>query len=200
MSLLLVPDNTVLRRKPEEPLSYQLYDCFEDYLSPDIQKRLLELNQSFPLKGLSGFIPAGQITKGQWVLYTHTCLVGQIANGGLEQFIDNCPGLILDAEKLLSEFGSEDLRAAYALAAQDFLAVIARHASNDPAATGDDLDLFWSDLEAASREDDEGRFSAIDDACYAQSREADASNWFTQLEKRILNWVLEHPREFVSAS
>lgn len=70
MPPLLMPRDTVLKRKPDEPLSYQLYDTYEDYLSPDIQKRLQSLNQSFPLKGLSTFISDGEITKGQWVLYT----------------------------------------------------------------------------------------------------------------------------------
>ncbi|MDJ0820226.1 MAG: DUF4375 domain-containing protein [Paracoccaceae bacterium] len=200
MPPLLAPADTTLRRNPQEPLSYQLYDTFEDYLSPPIEERLREMNQAYPIKGLSAFVSNGEITKGQWVLYTQTCLVGQITNGGVAQFIDNCPGLILDAEKLLSEFGPKEMQDAYSLAAQRFLDVIGQHARLNPEATGDDLDPFWADLEAAWRDDDEERFQALEDACYAPDRNDDASNWFTQLEKHVLDWVLENPGDFVAAS
>lgn len=200
MPPLLVPANTVLRRKPDEPLGYQLYDTFEDYFSPEIQERLRKLNQSFPIQGLSAAIVSNEITKGQWLLYTHVCFVGQIVNGGVEQFFDNCPGLILDADKLLTDFGSSDLKEAYSLAAKRFLEVIDHHAGKNPEATGEELSLFYADLDAAWCDDDEDRFRVIESACYARDRDSDASNWFTQLEKRVLDWVLKHPAEFTSAN
>lgn len=199
MPPLLAPANTALRRKPEEPLSYQLHDTFEDYLTADIEERLRVLNQRYPLSGLSAFIAEGEITKGQWILYTHTCLVGQINNGGLEQFFDNCPGLILDVEKLLSKFGAKEFQDAYALAARGLVGAINRYGA-DPKATGEALRPFWADMEAGLDDCDKELFEALEDVCFAHDRQNDPSNWFTQLERRVLDWVLEHPGEFAAAA
>lgn len=125
-------------------------------------------------------------------------MVGQIVNGGVEQFIENCPGLIRDAAQLLDAFGTADLQNAYALALQNFTAVIDYHAGVTPDATGEGLTPFWSDFEQARRDDDEDRFEVIEDACYASDRNDNPSNWITHLEQRVLDWVLDNPREFLS--
>ncbi|MBS8225859.1 DMP19 family protein [Vannielia litorea] len=154
------------------------------------------MNQSTPRLGLHSRIGTGDITHGQWALYTETCLVGQIVNGGVEQFIENCPGLISDAEKLLAAYGPPALHDAYVKAAAPFLAVIADHAARQSDATGDALAPFHADFEAAWDVVDESLFGPIEASCYAKARDADPENGFTALEDRLLRWVLAYPEEF----
>jgi hypothetical protein len=200
MPPILAPAKTVLRRKSGEPISHQLYDAFEGYFPAPIETRLRQLNQTFPLKGLFSQIGTDEITMGQWMLYTENCFVGQVVNGGLEQFFDNCPGLIRDAAILLSEYAPREMSDRYAIAAETFIDVIKRHAQNNVDATGDALNPFWAELEDAWRDDDQDRFAVLEATCYKKDRNSDASNWFTQLERRVLDWVLDQPADFREVS
>lgn len=200
MAVQLVPASTNLKLNSEDPPSYQLHDCFKCYFPRPIEMRLNELNTAYPLAGLFSQIKAGQITKGQWLLYTATCFSGQISNGGAEQFFDNCPGLINDVDKLLQTYGDADFAKAYETAADPFSIVIWEFASTDPSAYGDALKPFWEAIEAAWDNVDESAFSAIENVAYPIDQDTPAIKWFNSMQAKIVEWVLNHPSEFKAAS
>lgn len=200
MVIQLVPATTNLKLNTEEPSSYQLHDCFECYLPRPIEMRLNELNTTYPIAGLFSQIEAGQITKGQWLLYTATSFSGQISNGGAEQFFGNCPGLINDVDKLLRTYGSADFAIAYETAAKPFNVVIRDFAAIDPDVTGDALKSFWEAIETAWDNVDESAFSAIENVAYPIDQDTPANKWFNSMQTKIVEWVLSHPSEFRAAN
>ncbi|MFZ1725256.1 MAG: hypothetical protein WBO29_01950 [Albidovulum sp.] len=200
MPALKVDANTILKRKLDEPVSYQIYDCFEDYFPKEIEARLRNLNQTFPLAGLHAQIDCGQITKGQWLLYTTVCFTGQVLNGGTEQFFDNCPGLILDVRAVLKNWAPEELLTTYQTAARSNLEVIEAHSKKTPKAEGADLADFWKELEAAGADFDDDAVSLIDASAYSDDRDSNPLNWFTSLETNVLDFVVNNPTDFKRAS
>ncbi|MBY6121559.1 DMP19 family protein [Mameliella alba] len=196
MSPLLIDRDVALKLNETEPPSYQLYDCFEDFFPPEIEKRIRGLNQSFPLMGLKAQVAAGQISYGQWLLYTTVCLTGQITNGGVEGFFANCPGLILDAAVLLDEWAKPELSTAYKTTAEPFLKVIRSYAESNPTATGNELDKFWDSFEAAFNHFDEDASEKIEDSLYDGGRKDDPENWFFALDVRVLEFVLKNRDHF----
>lgn len=196
LSPLLIERDVRLKLNETEPPSYQLADCFADFFPPEIEERIRGLNQDFPLIGLKPQIAAGQISYGQWLLYTSVCLTGQICNGGVEGFFANCPGLIRDAAVLLEEWAEPELAQAYKTAAEPFLDVIQSHAEAGPTATGKELDEFWGGFEAAFDQFDEDAANKIEVALYDAGRDDDTENWFFALEVRVLDFVLENRGHF----
>ncbi|RLJ60501.1 hypothetical protein BCF46_0702 [Litoreibacter meonggei] len=196
MAVLKVDSNTRLKRKSGEPISYQIHDYFEDYFPRPIEQHVRELNQTFPLATLRSQVAAGNMTEGQWLLYTTVCFSGQVLNGGAEQFFSNCPGLIRDAETVLKDWAPAEFLASYKTAASPLLDVIETHAELSPIAQGGDLGDFWKALETADELIDSVAVEEIDTSAYAKNRNEDANNWFTELETKVLDFVEKNPEQF----
>ncbi|MBL1434701.1 MAG: DUF4375 domain-containing protein [Rhodobacteraceae bacterium] len=182
--------------KLSEPVSSQIYDFFEDYFPAEIERRMRDLNQTYPLKGLKVEIGRCEITKGQWLLYTTVCLNGQITNGGLVQFFENCPGLVKDALALLQEWADPEFAAAYEKAAKPLLGLIEKHAKKYPDAQGVDLTVFWEEFEIALDSIADEDVSAIETSCYSFDRETNNKNWFNAQDIKVLTFVKENPKDF----
>ncbi|MGO4855540.1 DMP19 family protein [Phaeovulum sp. W22_SRMD_FR3] len=199
MPVLKVARATILKCKPTEPVSYQICDCFEDYFPQPIEQHLRTLNTRQPVLGLQAQIARGEVTRGQLLLYTTVCFTGQIMNGGLEGFLDNCPGLIADAALVLREHGAPAFSAAFDRVAAPYLRVLDAHRAAMPEGAAEVPDSFWQEIEAAYDQLDLAAAEEIDAIAYAPDRDADAKNWFHALEARVLRYVLDHPAEFQEA-
>jgi hypothetical protein len=199
MPVLKVARATILKCKPTEPVSHQIYDCFEDYFPQPIEQHLRTLNTSQPIIGLRAQIARGEVTQGQWLLYTTVCFTGQVMNSGFEGFLVNCPGLIVDAAMVLRDHGAPAFSAAFERVAAPYLRVIEAHQAAMPGAADEVPDAFWQEIEAAYEQLDLAAAEDIDAIAYASDHNTDAENWFHALEARVLRWVLDHPAEFQEA-
>lgn len=191
MGIKLVEERVQPKYKQNEPTSYQIYDFFEDYFPNEIERHLRELNTTYPVMGLRAQVAAGEITYGQWLLYTTVCFSGQVLNGGLEQFIENCPGLIGDAAAILQDYAKPDFVGAYTAFTRPLLDLIEAHKS-----LGEDLTSFWKEFEIRLDQTDPDTAKTVDEAAYASDRNTNPENWFNNLESRVLEYVLKNPDEY----
>jgi len=185
-----------LNYSPTDPVGYQLYDLFEGYFPKRIEEHVRNLNQTTPLRTLYAQIEDGEITKGQWALYSTVCFVGQVNNSGCIGFAENCPGLIVDAKCVIEEYGADEFRLAYEAAFADFLNILTEHRELNKMASGDALAGFWEELGACIERCDEKLFRNLEAECNAQDREKNRRNWFTDLEASVLEFVLANPHDF----
>jgi hypothetical protein len=99
-----------------------------------------------------------QLTQGQRILYPLAAMDGQVKNGGMVQFLWNCPDLICPASDALTALGYSELAAAYEKSLECLFGKkgkwleLRKQSSSDPAifwepfqATYDLLDLNWFD-------------------------------------------------------
>ncbi|OAN69309.1 hypothetical protein A8B78_05565 [Jannaschia sp. EhC01] len=114
----------------------------------------------------------------------------------MDGFFGNCPGLILDVEILLNEWGANDFAETYRAAASELLNVIEVHASLNPVAQGSELDDFWAAFEATDESVGVVETKSIEASAFSKERENDAKNWFTELETKILKFVEDNPSHF----
>ena len=196
MPVLRVEPDVILKRDPDQPISYQIYDCFEDYFPPDIQKKVRELNVFFPLASLRSQVAERELTEGQWLLYTCVCFSGPTLNGGVEGFFGNCPGLIRDVELLLEYAALDEFLVTYRLAAKPLLNLIEKYRLQSANATGDELKDFWTEFEAEEEKVDLAAIKKIEMFSFENKQVPLEENWLFLLESRVLQFVLNNPSHF----
>ncbi len=197
MPILFAPIGTAIHQENGDPLSHQVYDVFESYLPVNVEAHLRDLNAKQPIAGLDAQISMGELTRGQWRLYTTVCFSGQVMNGGMEGFLYNCPGLVADVRLLLIRFGSPDFSKAYEDAAEPFLDLIDGIPGEARFAEGNELKAFWEGVDAVFDQTDQKKFAPIESHAYAKDRDRDPNNWFFQVDKAVLEWITSKPEQFV---
>ena len=149
---------------PGSPDSWQLHDLFDRAFPFNSPSELLlrERNTDFPVAGLLPCVETGEITQAQWLLYTATCLNGQISNGGFDQFLGNCPGLVMDADEMLALLAPSELVIAYQDAAGPTMTVIrAARERGEGGTHRTELHTLWQDLKASEGHDNTAVFEKI---------------------------------------
>jgi hypothetical protein len=181
---------------PAKPASWQLADLYANWLPRPIETHLLDLNQRWPLAGLFPQVERREITLGQWRLYVGACLQGQILNGGVEQFVFNCPGLVRDAKLLTGEVGPDELAKQYEDAIRRTLAVLDKFAAVDTWAEGDALAPLWAAYEQIELPQDDSHYL---DAMFIWE-EVPVPKHGEQFAASLVKTCLQHPEDFVSPS
>jgi hypothetical protein len=179
-----------------QPASWQLADLYANWLPRPIETHLLGLNQRWPLVGLFPHVERREITLGQWRLYVGACLQGQILNGGVEQFVFNCPGLVRDAKLLTGAVGPVELGKQYEEATRGTLEVLDGFASANPWAEGEALDPLWSAYEKIQLSEDDSYYL---DAMFMWE-EVPVPKHGEQFAASLVKMCLEHPEDFVSSN
>lgn len=197
MPPLLLPAGTPISVRPDVDPDWQVSDCWYACIPGSyslMEERFRQVVEDTPLHTLKAAVDAGEVTRGQWILFTAATFVGQVDNGGVVQFVGNFPGLVRDAALVLGELGPPALCDAYVAYAALLLAVLEAH-SDKAGRHRNDLDEFWTDFETADGALDDALAAVIDRHAHYKRYEEDG-NWMTALEVRIVEETLAHPDDF----
>ncbi|MGL4235726.1 DMP19 family protein [Tabrizicola sp.] len=195
MPIVLCEHGTPPGINTDQPASWQLANLFGAWLPREVEEHLRGLNQKWPLAGLEAQLARAEVTKGQRLLYTASCLQGQVQNGGAEGFAFNCAGLLRDARSVTREMALPELAEAYASALGTVLEVVDRYAARDPWSTGDNLADFWQDFEAV--EIDEQLAGRLERAFWAVGGQPNPLS--ENFAARVVSYALANPKDFCTA-
>lgn len=194
MTIMLCDVGTPPGIDSRQPASWQLADIFSNWLPPPIEAKLRQLNQRWPVDGLYPQIEKREVTRGQWMLYVGACLHGQVLNGGLEQFVFNCPGLMRDARTLTRLIGLAELATGYEEASRGALELLDRFAASGLWLEGEALEPLWAAYEGVELDEDETHYF---DAMFMWE-EVPVPKHGADFAASLVKACLEHPEEFVA--
>ncbi len=195
MPVLLMPADTLAKTVSSDPATYQLHDLFGAYIrvGEEIETRLRTLNIQWPLIGLEPRIETGEITEGQFLLYVTTCWHGQLLNGGVFGFLENCPGLVRDARSALRRFAPPAFRTQWEALVEPAHRVLDESAGYDGNPTDPEIAAVWANYEAALDEMDEDRVKQFEDSIYAEGAKDNAEHPVNVFAQGIVDFVVANP-------
>lgn len=80
----------------EEDAASRFYDYYEIYLGPTVDAHIRSVFYGERLLTPREMLDDGYITKGQWLIWVVDTFYGEMTNGGIAQFLVNCPRFLSD--------------------------------------------------------------------------------------------------------
>jgi len=196
---LLLPANSDLRADLTGDLDDAFADMVEACFAPPVFERSELVYESNRYRSPGALLRAGLITRGQWLLLVACGLDGELLNGGLAQFIINCPDWIDDVPPALEELRVHAFRDSYV----ETLAHLETVIDGFNPSGGTSLLSMFRDMRRLEAELIRNTKDCLIDRNFTMRLDGASRSlvwhdeqWTRQLKRRMIDWVADHPEEF----
>lgn len=200
----LIPGIPELELDAELEPRFQLWQVYDAYVDPPGDEIVWRITYETPLLGLARAVPAGLVTREQFLLHTALIVEGQISNGGMHQLLLNFPAQVEDVGLMLRALGQREFEQAWRQHTDplrsELLEERNRHPSQLPEAAFDREHPIVDEMLAYWHPDD---FMAIDShfmLVWEAPRRGmlPLGSWSTSMCAAMVDYAKAHPEGFAT--
>ena len=190
--------------RPDIENSMKIFDYHTKYIKPQVVEHISSASRKYEFDRSYQAVEHGILTRGQWLLIIITGFYGQVCNGGVLQYFDNCTEQVFDVPDALKILELHEFRRAYIKLAEQVVDELKTGHLSDKRKV---LMRLW-DLTAEERKvigpiiDRHAKDSGIDHHFRQkwddQKRELywPPDLWSQQMLARTIEYVEAHPSDF----